>query len=296
MPVSRLLFLTSWVLLLSFGGVAQNSLTEKPLENSLLWEISGNGLDQPSYVFGTIHSADERAFRFGDHVMANLEKCDAVVGEIVIKESFASLTPQALLMEEPNTLKSLTTEEEYEELSAALKKQLGSGAILTEKMKPFFISALLMEQSMEVQGKQPKVLDDYLQSEAYKMEKEVLGLETIEEQMAAIDKVSLEKQVEMLLEYIREFDKQSDMWTTLIEAYEKQDLQAMETLYEEEGMGSGFDEALVVERNKTMSDRMEDLMKAKSCFFAIGALHLPGETGVIRSLRAKGYQVNPVKS
>lgn len=49
---------------------------------SLLWQISGNGLASPSFLFGSAHVKDNRAFQFSDSVMLALEACDLFALEI----------------------------------------------------------------------------------------------------------------------------------------------------------------------------------------------------------------------
>jgi hypothetical protein len=57
----------------------------------------------------------------------------------------------------------------------------------------------------------------------------------------------------------------------------------------------GFQEKLLVERNEKMSGVAEPLLDKGGVFIAVGALHLPGEKGLVALLRQAGYSVSPLE-
>ena len=55
-----------------------------------------------------------------------------------------------------------------------------------------------------------------------------------------------------------------------------------------------FQELLIAGRNRIMAGRAADHLEKGNAFMAVGALHLPGETGLIALLRQRGFTLEPV--
>ncbi|MEM9023231.1 MAG: TraB/GumN family protein, partial [Bacteroidota bacterium] len=275
--------------------------------NSLLWEMTGNGTKQPSYLFGTMHLPDERLFLFGDSVMAKLERSEAVAGELVLDMSDMSSLFQLMnvMMMTETTLKELISAEDYAKVQAAAMEKLGPmGAMLVDRVKPMFLSMMLMNPSDNQQmdlamTDSLQVMDMYFQEVGKRQGKPVYGLETVEEQMAAIDAIPLKEQAQMLVESLEETGTDvasSDAFQQLFDSYLRQDLSELAGLLKEDGLGANFNESLVIHRNKVMAHRIDSIAGFTSCFYAIGALHLPGPEGLVNLLRQEGYRVEPVYS
>ena len=66
---------------LSFPGMAQKRTTPAKYP-SLLWEISGNGLKKPSYLFGTMHVSSKMVFHLSDSFYIAIKNVDAVALEL----------------------------------------------------------------------------------------------------------------------------------------------------------------------------------------------------------------------
>src|SRR6187402_3369857 len=144
------------LILISFLGKAQN--------NSLLWEISGNNLNAPSYLFGTMHVKDKRAFQFHDSLMIKLKSCQTFAGELVLDKAAAKEVSGDILLPQGKELKTLLTEKEYKKVKKFCKKNMGAMSLLINKIKPIFTSALISESMLE--SDMPKALDEYLQEKA----------------------------------------------------------------------------------------------------------------------------------
>jgi uncharacterized protein YbaP (TraB family) len=256
---------------------------------SLLWKITGNGLKKPSYLYGTIHIQDKRVFAFDDTVINTLKSCDAYAMELNPEKIEAKKLKQFMLMKK-HTLKDLLSAEEYAELDEFMKNNLGTGALLYNKTKPFFIQSQVMQLSMPKDEKD--ALDMYFYKQAKKSGLKVYGIEKLKEQLAAVNKISLKDQAKMLMETIRDTANQS--FENLVEAYRNQDLKKLSELLKDTTLPGNFEEAFLIKRNKVMAKRISKLIKKQSVFNAIGAAHLPGEHGVIELLREKGYTLEPV--
>jgi uncharacterized protein YbaP (TraB family) len=138
-------------------------------------------------------------------------------------------------------------------------------------------------------------LDEYLMKKAKNGKKEIIGIETIEEQVKALDLIPLREQAKMVLEMIEpDTTKPEGSIDDLVDIYARGDLDAIYMFYKKEDLSNTFNAALITDRNRRMADRIDSIMKKKTLFTAVGALHLPGDEGVINLLRKKGYTLTPI--
>ena len=263
----------------------------------LLWEISGNGLEEPSYLYGTMHLGDERIYQFNDSLMPLFNQCDAFAGELILETSIFSSFRMLMdmQMENDTTLRDLLTQEEYRAVKPKLDKKLNEMGLIfaadyIERIKPIFVSMIMTDLKLEA-GKEP--VDLYFQRIAKKKEMEVIGLETMDEQMAVFDKIPLAKQAKMLYTELSTPQEEGMDTDMLIDLYAAQELDSLYNITLK-GFDSEINEDLLFKRNINMANRMEPYMKKFRIFVGVGAAHLPGEGGVIDLLRKKGYTVRPV--
>ncbi len=277
--------------LLSLSALAQ----ETP--RTLLWRIGGGGLQRCSYLYGTVHSTDERAFRFGDSVAVVAGKVDVVAGELDMQEDGeeALALMDLLRMPDGKHLKDLYRRRDWRKVEAALKEQLGYRATFVMRIKPCFVIAMLTEY--DVPTERTEMLDDDLMSTARSNGQRVMGLETPEEQVRAMDVLTLEQQAAMLLDHVVSGGDDA-AYDDILDAYAEQDLDRLMAIsMERGGMPEALERTLIVERNVHMAERIEAIIKrGETGFFAVGAAHLPRDTGLIALLKGKGYSVEPVFS
>jgi uncharacterized protein YbaP (TraB family) len=268
----------------------------------LLWEISGKKMKKPSFLYGTFHVRDERVFRFGDSVMIKFNSCKAYAGELDI--SNVGLGEQIrmaklMLMPGDTTLDMLISQEEYKLVLKKAEEKLGDKAFIINKIKPIFTSALMTEstnKNTEKKSDSTDYLDQYLQKLAKSKKMQIIGIETVEEQMVALDRLALKDQAAMLLSTMKEEESGEQSMEVLYDAYIKQDLKKIEEIVEAAGMPDEFSQAVLKERNYVMANRISKFIKKKSTFIGIGVAHLPGKEGVIELLRKNGYTLRPVIS
>ena len=289
-------------LLLTHLAQAQDSTKNTTTRNypSLLWQINRADIPTTSYLYGTIHVTDERVFEFPDSVMAKFYSCDAIATEILMeKVDYLGLMKTFVLRN--TTLKDLYTPEEYAKVRAYLVEKMGPLTVMfnIDKIKPFYLMTLANQMGGKKKDakktpQKEKALDMYLSDLGQENNMLQIGIETINEQLAALDRIPLEEQAQMLLDATQTDDGQMDI-NSMIELYQTQNLDALLAYYKQnEGAdGSGFDVALVENRNKVMAHRMDSIMHQQSTFMAVGTLHLPG---VIELLRKAGFTVAPVIS
>lgn len=268
--------------------------TQAEVENSLLWKISGNGLEEPSFIYGTMHMGDERILQYGDSVKGAIDAVDAVYGELDLTDIVGQMSAMKDMLMLDKTLGDLVSESDY----ALIKKTLegNPAGLMMDQVKPFFTMGNMATMLLPTDN--IVVIDLHFQQLAKSLGKEVGGVETMKEQMAAIDVLTLEEQAEMLVEFCKELEEQKKLFSDMYEAYLNEDLSELTEIAnsEMEDMESkDFEDALLKKRNKVMVKRLVELMKEKTVFFAVGALHLSGEDGLITLFRNLGYTVEPVK-
>lgn len=272
-------------------------LGQEKLENTLLWRITTPGLAQHSYLYGTVHSRDERAYQFGDSVLPALDRCAVAAGELDLAadEQLGRALFGTMRMSDGKKLTDLYTKKEWARVETVLKDRVGFMAPMLRSVKPFFVLAVLTENDMG--GERPMVLDQYLQHRAQTHGKRVVGIETVNEQIGAIDAIPLKEQARMLLEYVDNGGYPGTM-DALLDAYARQDLEALMRIAERAGgMPEELERSLLTERNGRMVERMDKLLREGGpVFFLIGAAHLPMDTGLIAGLRAHGHSVEAVMS
>lgn len=130
---------------------------------------------------------------------------------------------------------------------------------------------------------------------AKRQRKEVLGLETLEDQFAVFDQIPDSAQAHMILEMIDHFPAQQTEFMQMVEAYQKQDLSTLSAMMNDSPDMVGFEEVLLLKRNRKWIPVMEEAMSKWGVFFAVGAGHLSGREGLISMLRQAGYDVVPLR-
>jgi len=260
----------------------------------LLWEIKANDKSKPSYLFGTIHLICPTDFSLSDSLKSAIKKTDQVALEVDMDDPGMMATMmKSMNMSDGNELKKLVTEPEYEKLTKFYKDSVGVGIAMFEKVKPFVLMGPLFNAVLACQ---PQSYEMSLVELAGKQKAEVIGLETIEEQMALFDSIPYKNQVKIILTMIDSLPQARKEFKELVELYKSQkinDLYNM-TLKSEFDL-DGNEEVLLFARNQKWISRIQKIMTEKPTFFAVGAAHLGGERGVIALLRKEGYLVRAVK-
>ncbi len=261
--------------------------------HSLLWKISGNGLAKDSYLFGTMHTKDKTVFNFSENFNNAFNKAEIFAMEIALSNEMYTGIFSMMMADENYNIHNYLSDAEYAKLDSWLKKEYGFKLKMFEKIKPIFLYVMTNKASVGMHNE--PFLDEYLAKEAEAKGKEVVGLETIEEQVAALDNISLEEQFEMILQSINHQKKERKEYQKLLKTYVKQDLDKMLKTIQESSISKVSYQKLIDDRNATMAQRILPLLKEKSTFVAVGAGHLPGDKGIINILRKNGYVVDPVK-
>jgi uncharacterized protein len=285
-----------WALLLVpslFAFKQQEVVTEK---ESLFWEISGNGLAQSSYLFGTIHMIGEADFFLPKVVEEKFAICQILALEIDLDMTMAQKIDLAVktLLPDEKTIADYIDSSAYQELRSYMIDDVGIKEKKTDKymrLKPFFLSSVILAEQLD----DIKSYEEEFMAMAKKNKMKTMGLESIEYQFDVVDKVSIEDQLIILMEGTKETDGQ-DQFAQMVDLYKKQQLNALyELTISESGDIENFKEDFLDTRNANWIPVIEESIKDSSVFIAVGAGHLAGTTGVISLLIEQGYSVTPLK-
>ena len=284
----------SFIILLAFVCVMQ-------LKAQILWRVTGNGLENPSYLFGTHHLIDSEKVPALQKALTFVNEVDAVVNEIDMSDMQAlQMKIMQGAMMQGKTIKDLVSAEDYILLNAAFKELLGVGLDQLGAFKPAMLTTMysvVQYSKAKKLTKEPEALDIIIQKAGKKANKEIVALETADEQIEVLfNSLTLEKQAEILVKSVKEKEKGIEQMQKLDEAYLAGDLKKMEELYsEDEDMTEEYKKALVDTRNLKWISKLNKLFETKSGVVAVGCLHLVGETGLIKQLEKNGFSVEPVK-
>ncbi|MFY0631022.1 MAG: TraB/GumN family protein [Flavobacteriaceae bacterium] len=281
-------------LLLAFLLMSTTAIFAQKLENSTLWKITGNGLEKPSYVFGTIHITCDATL--SDQVKKALKETSQTILEIDMDDpSLQSTMMSNMMMTGGKSLKDFMSDEEYALVDTLFIKNMGMSVKPMQKVRPFFLSAMFY----------PKMIDCEMQSfetEIMKIAKEqgedIKGLETIQDQLKVFEDIPYEEQVKDLVRTAKDnLAKDKKIFKKLMKIYESQNITKMYdfTFEDEDSYMSEHVDKLLDNRNKKWISRIGEFAKAEPTFFGVGAGHLAGKNGVILLLRKAGYTVTAVK-
>jgi len=265
-------------------------------DNTLLWEISGNRLDKPSYLYGTIHILCTADMQFSNSLKQAVASSGSVYLELDLDDPAVFLGAVMLIsMKDGKKLKDLYTPEAYKRVADYFKDSLEKPIALFQSMKPAFLAALLYPAMMPCSG--TTSVDEAIMSLAGEKEIPINGLETMAIQASVFDSIPYEKQADHLLEAIDSMARSRIHFSRLLTAYKNQQLQEIEKLLTDPvfGIVESGDE-LLDKRNKNWVAQLKEIMKKDAVFTAVGAGHLVGKNGLIALLRAEGYTVRGLEN
>lgn len=273
---------------------ALSSIAQAPVENSLLWEITSPGQAKPSYLFGTIHLICPTDFSLSDSLKATLARTTQVALELDMDDpGMMAGMMKSMNLTDGNDLKKLLTEPEYARLSQFYKDSVGVGLAMFDKAKPFILMGPLFNAVLSCQ---PQSYEMELVGLAAKQKSEVIGIETLDEQMAIFDTIPYKDQVKMILTMIDSLPQAKKEFANLVALYKTQKVNELYNVMMKSSYGmEGNEEVMLFARNQKWVPRIKKIATAKPTFFAVGAGHLGGERGVISLLRKEGFKVRAVQ-
>jgi uncharacterized protein YbaP (TraB family) len=263
-------------------------------ETSLLWEISGKNLKQPSYLFGTVHMICKEDFFLPEVVRTKFTAAEEIFLELDMDDP-AMMMKMMTMMQLPKgqTIKQLFGDTAFAAFDKKYQKITGMSAVMFNTFKPFMLMTMLTEKSLSCNTRES--YEQTFMAMAAKEKKDIKGLEKMEDQIAVFDGIPDSVEIANLKNMIDNFDKSIEEFKKLVAVYKQQDVEALFKLTTASPELMDAQNDLLVKRNNNWIPVMQKNMEAKACFFAVGAAHLGGDIGVINLLRKQGYTVKPVQ-
>jgi len=258
-------------------------------KNALLWKIEGEG-GATSYLFGTMHVMDQRAFRYKDLVEEKIRTCEIYAAEMNLDEVDQAAMSDTMDLDKDLSLSTLLKPKVYKRLEKLFTKQVGMPLSYFEKSQPLLISNLLTESQLS--RDMPLSLDATLWQFAKEEEKILVGVESFAEQINILASIPLDYQIKGLIDLIKNFKQFRKQLTHLTKLYEQGDIQKL--WKQSKKQAGGMRKLMIYDRNKIMAERIANLAREKSVFAAVGAGHLSGGKGVIRLLKKADFKLRPV--
>lgn len=301
------------------------STASQPLKGGWLWKISGNGLSQPSYLFGTYHGTYDILYGYVDSIPGfrqAFNTCSQYVGEVVTPEGLESITSELnIKMPKDTTYANLLNEKDYHFLDSIVHQNLHvslNQVFITPNYLSLILSKLKQREELaksgyskiEIDSITSQVMDNTLEIKAKEKGYVLVGLETTPEQINLLTLGNdLKKQAAALIAGLQEDNEYSSIWAlgkTLPKVYRAQNIKYLidfetktDSLYQVSAKLKAerkqFQEVLLDHRNINWINKLPEIIKDKSTFIAVGVRHLPGKKGLIALLLEKGYRVEAVE-
>lgn len=289
MQIKSVMLKFPFLILMGLSGFMTSSPAQK---SSLLWKISGNGLAAPSYLFGTFHILCKEDFFVSDILAAKFRSTKKFYGELKMDDPALQVQLMSKMTMAGKTLESLMTKDEYSRASQNFQDITGMKLNMFNNFKPFVPLSLLAIKSINCSGQvQPET--EFLRI-ANDNHIQVAGLETVDDQVNAIDKQPLDSQVNSLKQMLQNFDSVKISMSKMIAVYKGRNIDSIYALMRKEGVNDSFEADLITDRNRKWLPLIKKAIMASPIFIAVGAGHLGGPGGVLNLLRRQGYKVTPV--
>lgn len=266
-------------------------------DSALLYEITGKNVKKPSYLFGTIHLICEKDMFPAEKLKSYINQTEQLMLEIDMDNQTEILkAAQFALLANGKTVKDYVKPDEYTKIDELFKSYVGISFDNLKNFKPV-ISQTYLLTSPKILGCQPPVAyERFLTQMAVTAKKPVIGLETVEQQFAVLDSMPLDKQLKAFNEMAANPEKTSNDFKTLTKTYLTQNSDELYNILVKQSAETDFSlTKLLDERNVNWIPVIEKNISVKPTFIAVGGGHLSGKSGVVSLLRAKGYQLKPIK-
>lgn len=257
---------------------------------SLIWRLQAPGSTETSYLFGTMHVKDRRAFAFFDQACACIDECEALALELDLSSIEAGFSAALMRCPPGQSMGELLPERKLAKMRAFVLRSLKLDLQPLRHLSPFVVSNIINERLLSAD--MPVSLDEALWKYASQTDKAIIGIETYAEQLAVLDNIPLEAHLQSLLAMLRKLSRHRKHILHLAARYADGDLPGLHRSAKR-GL-SGTRQLMLYHRNAVMADRIAGLIRQQRVFCAIGAGHLSGGKGVIRLLKQQhGVIVRP---
>ncbi len=274
-------------------AVEKLDLGEVAHASGVLWRISREGM-QDNYLFGTIHLADHDVTNLPREVDRIFMQSDTFVMEALLDGKPLIEFSRMFFYQDARRLSKMMSKVLFKKTVHHLS-QFGYPEQVVDRMKPW--AAYLTLNGPEPGSGVP--LDMMLMDRAREKGARVYGLETLKEQGQVLENMSVRDQLSLLRDSVCHHSRLRDDIQQMKRLYLQRDLAGLLAFAGKYVIGKDKSyerlmEALLWKRNVRMVKRIKPMLVEGNAFIAVGALHLPGERGLLSLLEKMGYQVNVV--
>jgi uncharacterized protein len=270
---------------------------------SLLWIIEGNGLEKPSYLFGTLHTVCKKDFKWD----TKLEDVCAYTKRVYFEIDITSITEliryakASKVQDENYSLQKLFSENDYNLIQKFFKDSLRMDIADFDNRTPLFLiirgSGASMKNICKKTRSYETKLAGYYPPSLYFPGK-VEGLENSYDREKILSKIPLQRQAEILLNEVRNANKMTEseekLYNDAVKEYFEMDIEKIRNSNMEKSIYPDLEKVLLDDRNQFWMNKIPTLAAQKSTLFAVGAAHLGGEKGLINLLKQQGFTVRPL--
>ena len=280
-----------------------------PNGRAILWKIEKDGRPA-SWLLGTMHVTDPRVLAMPEAARTAYAAAGTVIVESdeIADEKKASVAimarPDLTMFTDGKSITDFLDTKDAATLTEGLKSR-GLSLAAVARMKPWMIASFVALPACEIARKTSGAafLDQRLAKDALAEGKTLKGLETLIEQISALDSLPREPQIQGLVQTVELGDTLEDVIETMSQLYLAGDTGMIMPMMRAASPETGddakayadFEQRIIVDRNHTMAERAAPILAEGNVFMAVGALHLPGPEGVVELLRGKGFTVTAVK-
>ncbi|MEQ1744150.1 MAG: TraB/GumN family protein [Saprospiraceae bacterium] len=260
------------------------------MKSSLLWRVTPKRGGPVSYLFGTMHVRDLRAFMWLDLANACMEHCDIFATEFDFSDTDHAAVEAVLCLPPDQLLNTFLKPGAWKNLEFYCQKKLGTSAEAMRHQHPMTVSMALTNALLADEA--ARSLDETLWEHARSLGKSTTGVETFAEQLQTLKNISFQQHVKSLTWLLKNYGRQKRRLKKMLQWYQGGDLQQLYKAAKKDARG--MRRVMLYERNQIMAGRFSEIAAEKSLFCAVGAGHLAGEKGMLRLLKKQDFKTVPL--
>lgn len=259
-------------------------------KNSLLWRISPAAGGKASYLFGTMHVRDLRAFGWLELAKECLAECDCFAAEFDFSETDPAALSAALALPEGKSLQDYLSRGAWKRLEHYAQEKLGTSAESLQYQHPMSVSTML--STIFMAEEMSHSLDETLWRHALMLGKSTTGVESFSDQIETLHRIPFELHIKGLTWLLKNHKRQKNRLKKMMQRYAKGEIQELYKATKKDA--KGMRNVLLYRRNHLMAKRFAEIAQEKTLFCAVGAGHLSGGKGMLRLLKKAGFKVEPI--
>lgn len=269
-------------------------------DDALLWQI-----DAPdggtSYLLGTMHVSDPRVIdNLAPQTLEAMDASHSAVFELILGQQNQGALVQRMMLDDGRGLEEILGKGLFDRLKV-IAQPYGMIPSALKYLRPWAVFLMLSVPPEETfrQARGQVSLDALLQDHAQATDKRLLALETIDEQLSIFETMSESDQIAIMADLVANKPEMDALYEAVLIAYVERDLGELFALASmagegDPGLAERFNESLILQRNDRMAERLLPMVEQGGYFVAVGAMHLPGDNGLLTQLEDNGFAISPI--